>query len=164
MRKQGYLHIFHKRQVRKDSRDLKSPSHSQSNTLVGSKAGQIASLEFHAARVRNDESGKCVEECAFAGAVWTNDGVEFTATDLKGDPPKCLYTAKAFGHGVNRQYIGGCVHERPRSSSPARPRGITSTSSMMMIPMNSGQYSVLPLMVTSRTTYTAAPTAGPRKL
>ena len=79
------------------------------------------------------------------------------------DAAERLQAAEALG-AAPRPAGSARLHRRAFAQNPVRPSGISSTRTRMMMPIASGQYSVLPLIRTSSTTYTAAPSAGPRKV
>src|SRR5207247_8135192 len=163
MREQRDLDVLERAQVVKHARDLKGAPHALAREDVRRLAGDLAPLEAHAARVGAQQPGYGVEEGALAGAVRADDGAKLAAFDAQIDAAERLQPAEALGEGLDPQNRLG-AHAVFLCSNPVRPVGISSTSTRMITPIASGQYSVRPLIRTSSTTYTAAPSAGPRKV
>jgi len=147
----------------KHTGDLKGTPHAQAGQSMGRQPGDIAPFKQDVTLIGFEQSSEGVEKSAFASAVGANDGVELARLDLHVHVLQSLQAPKSFGDSFHFQHQVGVAgtHASPFLNRPTKPDGMSKTNNTMMMPMNKGQYSVLPLIITSSTTYTAAPTAGP---
>ena len=151
---QCHLHVFQNSHAVKYPGDLKGAAHAQAGQCVRCKARHVATIKPNAARIGLQQARQGVEKSAFASAVGADDGVELPGLDMHVHVLQGLQAPKAFGYALNLQNIftGRCAHASPFLKRPTKPVGMSKTSNTMMMPIASGQYSVLPLIITSSTT------------
>ena len=151
---QGHLHVFQHRHAMEHPGDLEGAAHAQAGQPVRRQARDLAAVKVNLAFVGLEQARQGVEKRAFTGPIGANDGVKFTGLDLHVHALQGLQAAKSFGDAAHLQHkgAGGGAHRSVLLKRPTRPVGMSSTSNTMMMPMASGQYSVLPLIMTSSTT------------
>ena len=150
----SHLHVIQNSQPVKYPSDMKGAAHDQAGQAVRRKASHIAHIEPNDARNGLEQNWLGDEKSAFASAVGADDGVELPGLDVHVHVLQSLQAAKAFGYALNLQHIvtGRCTHASPFLKRPTKPVGMSKTNNTMMMPIASGQYSVLPLIITSSTT------------
>ena len=138
----------------KNTCDLEGAPHAQSGQSMGGKAGHVAPVKPDAALIGLQQPCQRVEKSTFSCPIGTDDRVELPMFDLHIDALQSLQAAKAFGNALHFQHKIGAAgtHASTFLNRPTNPVGISNTNSTMMMPMAKGQYSVLPLIITSSTT------------
>src|SRR6185295_14410666 len=160
VREQGDLHVLQRAQIVEHARDLEGAPDAVAREQMRRLAGDVAALEDDAPGVRAKQARDRIEEGALAGAVRADDGAEIALGDAQVDAAERLQSPEALCQSLDPKDI----HASFLRVKPVSPSGISSTRATMITPIASGQYSVRPLISTSSTTYTAAPSAGPRKV
>ena len=95
--------IVARREVRQQTGDLERTRQAEPATLIGRQPGDVAAGEMNGAGIRHQLPGQLADQRGLAGAVGTDDGMQFTGSDVERQIVGCLDAAETADQVFNAE-------------------------------------------------------------
>src|SRR5262249_12958084 len=134
--------VLERGQLREHANDLEGAPDATARDLIGLQVVQPRAVQNHVARVEPLHAGDAVEERRLARAVGADEPVDAAALECqrhavdRADATEVLVDVDHLERGAGGQIVLGSRYLS--CSSPSTPRGMASTTAMMIAPNSSG--------------------------